>query len=1365
MKLPARPGALMGCFFGLLLRRCCKASCKLILTSSMLCGVSIVQAAAPTWQATGTAVSGTGAVSPAWPTHAVNDVALLFVESTGGQAATLSTSAGFVAVSNSPQATGATTAGTRLTVFWARATSISMATPTVADPGDHVYAQIISYRNVFRTGNPWDVTGGGVKAGASTALTVTGVTTTIADTLVVQAAAREDDASGAEFSAQTNANLVGIASRSDAGTTSGNGGGFAVWDGQMVPASATGGTTATVTSSINAFLTIALKPDIFEVTEAASAASVPINTNFTLTFAARNPVNGSTQTGITITDHLTSAGLTFASFTPSVGTYTFTAGVLTWSVGPMTAGTAASATLIVRAATAGSKTNTITSNIGTPVASASATVQAYAPLADWRMDEAVWNGTANEVKDSSGGGYHGKSKVASGPTPVASTATGSPAYTSGSQNTCRYGEFDKTTITVRSYSYVELSSLPALPSSFTFAAWIKSSNPSYIGQRILVRDDADNGWSFSLGDAGSARLRFFNRNISPSGAAIGDGSNNRCGSVFCLDSGAVITAGNWFFVAVSIDTTGKVITNYLYNAAGTLVSSTSSAFSGTWKDGTGTAAIGGETSASGELPSNYHFQGNVDEMQIYSGVLSQSNLDVLLTRSRTCGVSVDHYELSLPTASLTCLPSAVTVTACADASSPCTNAVTTINGQTATLASAGATLGTGTVTFNASGVATTTLSYPLAADGTAVSVALSAEQATATNPRKCCPNGTSCVVGSSCSTTFNTAGFIVSSTAGGTAATIPTQTAGTSSSSYYLRAVKTSTTTQACESALSGTQNVNWAAQCNNPTTCSTGNLMSLSGNASTASGSSPIASNPNTGVSSTTPLSMTFDANGNAPFSFNYADAGQVTLSASKAASGSLLSALAGNSNAFVVKPATLVATATTAAGGANPGTTTTGGSAFMAAGDAFTVNVKGFTSDGVTPTPNFGNETNVAAATFVDSTNVAGKIYSLVTPTTNAPSSGVLTTGTSANGNSATAPVVTGTVKVTGNAWSEVGAFTLKPYLSNYLGAGVVSGTPTATIGRFRPYQYAFSGNLAVCSSPTFAYVGQPLAGPLTVTAQNKQAGTTTNYGKGATSLATLTPTQITFGALTAGLAVDTASSLYNLAFASAQDFNTRGNGTAQIAVAVPVKMTTTPSSPITSGLTISATTDEVATVAGAPVSVLSGVPATTEFRLGRVRLLNAYGSELLALPVPIALEYVSSVVSAVPVWSPNTLDTCTSVSSNNFSFNFATPAGTAAKPNNLSACETEIAVTGTPPNQKITLSQPGSGNAGWAQLTLNMGATSAAAVAANSQCSAVGGAGGNDLPANLPWLQTAAGVNPRARATFGIYKSPLIYRRENY
>jgi MSHA biogenesis protein MshQ len=252
----------------------------LVTLVSVLTKVSEVQAA-PAFQAAGTAANGTGAVSPAWPAHAIDDIALLFVESAGGEPATLSTAAGFVAVANSPQATGAGTAGTRITVFWARATSTSMATPTVADPGNHVYAQIITYRGVINTGNPWDITGGGVKAAASTSVTVTGVTTTVANDLIVQVVARNLSSAAAAFSAEANPDLVGITERSDAGTTAGVGGGFAVWDGTHAVPSALANTTATVTSSINAFLTIALKPPPQAAPTCSPPSNIPVGVTVT----------------------------------------------------------------------------------------------------------------------------------------------------------------------------------------------------------------------------------------------------------------------------------------------------------------------------------------------------------------------------------------------------------------------------------------------------------------------------------------------------------------------------------------------------------------------------------------------------------------------------------------------------------------------------------------------------------------------------------------------------------------------------------------------------------------------------------------------------------------------------------------------------------------------------------------------------------------------------------------------------------------------------------------------------------------------------------------------------------------------------
>ena len=258
-------------------------------------------------------------------------------------------------------------------------------------------------------------------------------------------------------------------------------------------------------------------------------------------------------------------------------------------------------------------------------------------VADWHMDEAAWDGSANEVQDSGGGQYHGTARIAAGATPVPTTAVASPAKTSGGQSTCAYGEFDQTAAPVRTYSYVELPSFPSLPSSFTFGAWIRSTNAAAQHQRILVRDDANNGWGLSLADGtGRPELRFFNRNITNTGAVTGQGRNPNCG-VFCLDTDPVLSSNAWYYIASAIDTVGKTITLYVFNASGALLAQTSSAFAGTWKDGTGLVTIGGESSASSEgRQSSWHFLGNIDELRIFSGVLSQSDIQSMLARTRTC---------------------------------------------------------------------------------------------------------------------------------------------------------------------------------------------------------------------------------------------------------------------------------------------------------------------------------------------------------------------------------------------------------------------------------------------------------------------------------------------------------------------------------------------------------------------------------------------------------------------------------------------------------------------------------------------------------------------------------------------------------
>ena len=557
--------------------------------------------AAVTFQAAGTAATGTGAVSPAWPAHQTNDIALLFVESAGGEPATLSTAAGFVQVTGSPQNTGAGTAGTRITVFWARATSSAMATPTVADPGNHVYAQILTYRGVVTSGNPWDITGGGVKAAASTSVTVTGVTTTVANTLVVQAVARDNSSAAAAFSAETNAALTGITERTDAGTVSGNGGGFAVWDGAKATAGATGNTTATVTSSINAFLTIALapapSPQVTAIDRANPDPSTAATVSWTVTFSAF--VSGVDATAFS----LAASGLSGAFISSVTGSGT------TWTVVANTG--IGSGTLGLDQTGAGSISPTPTGTFTGQVY----TISSTPALAEYRMDEVSWAGVAGEVVDSAGS-YPGTAVNS------ASTVQASPAIT-GSPGTCGYGVFDNGGAITQ--GYVQLPGFPNLTTDFTITAWIRTTNNTVGAQRVLVDDESNSGgYGLSLGEGGTGVLRFYSRGSS----------------VVVLDTPNVIANNTWYFVAGVADITNGIRRIYVFNAAGTLVAGTPVSVASTgWGTDAGMASIGAETNSSGEPPASNHFKGNIDELRVYSKVLSQAALAAIATQTHTCAIS------------------------------------------------------------------------------------------------------------------------------------------------------------------------------------------------------------------------------------------------------------------------------------------------------------------------------------------------------------------------------------------------------------------------------------------------------------------------------------------------------------------------------------------------------------------------------------------------------------------------------------------------------------------------------------------------------------------------------------------------------
>jgi hypothetical protein len=252
-------------------------------------------------------------------------------------------------------------------------------------------------------------------------------------------------------------------------------------------------------------------------------------------------------------------------------------------------------------------------------------------VAEYLFNENSWAGTANEVLDTSGSGYHGTAASLSSTEPTTVLVT--PATGTASSGTCGYGTFNRS-----NKDHVALpSAFPNLgtSSSFTVTAWIRTTDNTLPNQRIFI-DDANNngGFGLTLGDPGTGSLRLLSRNIS-------NGS---------MDTPLNVIASNtWYFVAFSFDLSAKTKTIWVYNTAGTLVNTTSATFTNAaLVADSGITTIGGEANGNSESTSNYGFSGNIDEVRVYSGVLSTTDLAGVRTLTSTCATRTATLQAYYP---------------------------------------------------------------------------------------------------------------------------------------------------------------------------------------------------------------------------------------------------------------------------------------------------------------------------------------------------------------------------------------------------------------------------------------------------------------------------------------------------------------------------------------------------------------------------------------------------------------------------------------------------------------------------------------------------------------------------------------------
>ena len=350
-----------------------------------------------------------------------------------------------------------------------------------------------------------------------------------------------------------------------------------------------------------------------------------------------------------------------------------------------------------------------------------------------------------------------------------------------------------------------------------------------------------------------------------------------------------------------------------------------------------------------------------------------------------------------------------------------------------------------------------------------------------------------------------------------------------------------------------------------------------------------------------------------------------------------------------------------------------------------------------------------------------------------------GVLTTGNwSASG---------GTLTSTTATYSEVGTFATVLQDQSFANVDIADTSSadryfsgTASLGRFTPDHFQ---TVVTKACNAFTYSGQPFA--VQITALSLSGSPTLNYG--------LTSGTVV---LTDALA-SAAGNLFNNTVA-ASAFST----SAGIAVAVTPTYNFVAQATAPTPISIRATDSD--SIRSAGFETLAGNTVVS----GRLSLLNAYGSEQLALPLITRLEYYDSGSwrsSAASAYA----DSCTSLSAGNFAFSTASACTSA-----VTSCITAVSVTATL-NAGLYMSPWTIGllkpiSAGTVCVAVNLDAT-----ATGNQCTATGATGTPSTAAQTngvagaAWLKYpwsgASVTNPVARVTFGIYKSPLIYRRENY
>lgn len=621
------------------------------------------------------------------------------------------------------------------------------------------------------------------------------------------------------------------------------------------------------------------------------------------------------------------------------------------------------------------------------------------------------------------------------------------------------------------------------------------------------------------------------------------------------------------------------------------------------------------------------------------------------------GNSINHYELEFNPdniSGLTCMPQKLQIRACSNSTSPCTN-VTDQNSNPTNIS-----LTTNIGNFISSNSATNNLSFTgNTTDNLSVLIPSTANiSINGAIPLKCYSGSTLLV---NCQSNFSDSGIFFNWQTNQQVGSDGVVTAGNTSSVIKLSALK-SDKTNSCVGFQPTNGTVNLSLSYSDPSTGTKTLNITPTNNLGVATN---VATNIGNSVSG---VNFNWDANGNTYLTMKYFDSGKIKLNASIIA-GQNYPSLATTTN-LISKPYVLKAYSSNNDVVCLDGNVFSGNSntKFCKSGESFSTKIRAFASDGITTLNNFGKESAASSLTMLGSliSGVnAGNLKNEVSGISN-----ILTTGVNftpvvqiCSGQDCYYPI--------NFSWDNVGEINLTPIITgdNYFGSGAIALKSYLPIGRFYPFGFKLNSSNIINrpqynSTSVFNYMGESFDTTLNISAINKFGVITSNYNG-----SRFNPLLIANWNLKAISGSTNLNGRINLT----SSVGSWSNGILNSSLSANLSRNINPDGPYLTTLGINLIDTDGVMINSIDCNLDTDLNSindsvnigTTNFYFGRMKIKGSTGSELIKMPIEVAVQKYINNGFVTNTEDSNTVINLINITKNNFTQNLQANEITLASP----------------------------------------------------------------------------------------------------